>query len=245
MGEAASRAAPGPARRRDVHAPLRGGVADSAYTVDPVLPRRGPAVTGRTGGARAGHLRRDRPGSAVRAPGADRGDRDHRPAGGEAVRLVVDRRRRPVPGGPGVRPGGGGDRVPGALDPHTPVAQGWLRASHRELDAELSQPWLPVHTHTNPEPWSRARSTNSTWRSCRPVLVVPAGYRIVLEVRGRDYEHDKPAGHLSNLRNPLKGCGPFLRRRPRDRPAEVFHNEVTLHTGGDHGSYLLLPVVPG
>src|SRR5437773_2086691 len=28
----------------------------------------------------------------------------------------------------------------GAIDPHTPIAQGWLRASHRKLDAELSTP---------------------------------------------------------------------------------------------------------
>jgi predicted acyl esterase len=28
----------------------------------------------------------------------------------------------------------------GALDPHTPLAQGWLRASHRKLDIERSRP---------------------------------------------------------------------------------------------------------
>src|SRR4029077_15852767 len=35
----------------------------------------------------------------------------------------------------------------GAIDPHTPIAQGWLRASHRKLDSRLSQPWRPYHTH--------------------------------------------------------------------------------------------------
>src|SRR6185437_14054277 len=29
-----------------------------------------------------------------------------------------------------------------------PVAKGWLRASHRELDAELSLPYRPYHKHT-------------------------------------------------------------------------------------------------
>ena len=33
----------------------------------------------------------------------------------------------------------------GALDPHTPVAQGWLRASHRKLDPKLSLPYRPYH----------------------------------------------------------------------------------------------------
>src|SRR5580658_9824281 len=35
----------------------------------------------------------------------------------------------------------------GALDPHTPVAQGWLRVSHRKLDEKLSQPYRPYHSH--------------------------------------------------------------------------------------------------
>jgi hypothetical protein len=40
----------------------------------------------------------------------------------------------------------------GAIDPHTPVAQGWLRASHRRLDAALSTEWRPYHLHDRPEP---------------------------------------------------------------------------------------------
>ena len=35
----------------------------------------------------------------------------------------------------------------GAIDPHTPIGQGWLRASHRKLDKELSRDWRPYHTH--------------------------------------------------------------------------------------------------
>jgi len=31
----------------------------------------------------------------------------------------------------------------GALDPHTPIAQGWLRASHRKLDKNLSKEYRP------------------------------------------------------------------------------------------------------
>jgi hypothetical protein len=31
----------------------------------------------------------------------------------------------------------------GAIDPHTPIGQGWLRASHRNLDEKLSTPWRP------------------------------------------------------------------------------------------------------
>ncbi len=35
----------------------------------------------------------------------------------------------------------------GALDPHTPIAQGWLRCSHRKLDPKLTLPYRPYHTH--------------------------------------------------------------------------------------------------
>ena len=35
----------------------------------------------------------------------------------------------------------------GAIDPHTPLAQGWLRASHRALDPELTTEYRPYHTH--------------------------------------------------------------------------------------------------
>ncbi len=33
--------------------------------------------------------------------------------------------------------------VQGAIDPHTPIAQGWLRASHRKLDEDLTETWRP------------------------------------------------------------------------------------------------------
>ena len=68
-----------------------------------------------------------------------------------------------------------GDEVvlQGAVDPHTPIGQGWLRASHRELDPTLSTPWRPWHTHTNPQPLTPARSTASTSRSGQPASSFP------------------------------------------------------------------------
>ena len=43
----------------------------------------------------------------------------------------------------------------GALDPHTPVAQGWLRASHRKLDKNLENIRLTTHTSTRSHSNSR------------------------------------------------------------------------------------------
>ncbi|MEN3380365.1 MAG: uncharacterized protein V7608_409, partial [Hyphomicrobiales bacterium] len=76
-------------------------------------------------------------------------------------------------------------------------------------------------------------------------IVVPAGYRIALTVRGKDYEYGGGSGgKLSNFKNELTGCGPFLHDDPVDRPKEIFGGQTTLHFGGDRQAYVLLPVVP-
>jgi uncharacterized protein len=49
---------------------------------------------------------------------------------------------------------------------------------------------------------------------------------------------------LSNFKNELLGCGPFLHNDPRDRPPSVFGGKVTLHCGGQYNSYVLVPIIP-
>jgi uncharacterized protein len=129
----------------------------------------------------------------------------------------------------------------GAIDPHTPVAQGWLRASHRKLDASLSEPYRPYHAHDEWEPLEPGEVYELDAEIWPTSLVVPAGYRLALSVRGRDYEYPAAGGHrLTTFRNELRGSGPFLHDDPDDRPPEVFGGTVTVHSG----SYLLLPFVP-
>ena len=41
-----------------------------------------------------------------------------------------------------------------------------------------------------------------------------------------------------------RGTGGMTHADPDDRPADVFGGEVTLHAGGPHASYLLLPIIP-
>jgi uncharacterized protein len=133
----------------------------------------------------------------------------------------------------------------GAIDPHTPIAQGWLRASHRKLDPALSTPYRPYHTHDRKQPLKPGEIVEldvEIWPTC---IVVPAGHRIALTVRGKDYEWQKTTGaKLSNFKNELLGCGPFLHNDPRDRPPSVFGGKVTLHMGPQHPSYILLPIIP-
>jgi predicted acyl esterase len=133
----------------------------------------------------------------------------------------------------------------GALDPHTPVAQGWLRASHRKLDKELTLPYRPYHTHDEIEPLEPGEVYEldvEIWPTC---IVVPPGHRIGLTVRGKDYVYP---GDISDTGEKLagvwSGVGPFKHDDPRDRPAQVFGGEVTVHTGPDRPSHLLLPVIP-
>jgi hypothetical protein len=76
-------------------------------------------------------------------------------------------------------------------------------------------------------------------------IVVPAGYRIGLSVRGKDYEYGGASGgKLSNFKNELKGCGPFLHDDPRDRPPAVFGGVTSLHFGRGKTPYVLLPLIP-
>ncbi|HTE16389.1 MAG TPA: peptidase S15, partial [Burkholderiales bacterium] len=76
-------------------------------------------------------------------------------------------------------------------------------------------------------------------------IVVPAGHRIALSMRGRDYEFAKSTGAwLSNFKNELRGCGPFLHDDPRDRPAATFSGKNTLHFGAERVAFVLLPIIP-
>jgi hypothetical protein len=127
----------------------------------------------------------------------------------------------------------------GAIDPHTPVGQGWLRASHRKLDPALSRPWRPYHTHDEPELLTPGQIVDLEIEILPTSIVIPPGHRIGLSIRGRDYESARSGGRLSNFKNELRGCGPFLHDDPRDRPPTRFAGRTTLHGGA-----LLLPIIP-
>lgn len=132
----------------------------------------------------------------------------------------------------------------GALDPHTPVAQGWLRASHRKLDAARSRPYRPYHPHDEREPLTPGEPVELAIEIIPTCIVVPKGYTLALTIRGKDYEWAGAATTLSNMKNPMKGCGPFVHDDPIDRPPAVFHNKVTLHFDPARPVSVLLPVIP-
>jgi predicted acyl esterase len=128
----------------------------------------------------------------------------------------------------------------GALDPHTPLAQGWLRASHRKLDPARSTPYRPYHTHDEIQPLQPGEIYAlqiEIWPTC---IVLPAEFRLALTIGGCDFAREvPPAGPPV-----FQGSGLFLHTDPEDRPAGIFNGTTTIHTGPEAPSHLLVPIVP-
>lgn len=144
----------------------------------------------------------------------------------------------------------GGDEVvfQAAVDPRGPVGQGWLRASHRKLDPDRSTPWRPWHTHDEVWPLVPGRVEAVDVEIWPVGIVVPAGHRLALTVRGTDYENDGArdgvGAELSHFAGRvLRGSGIYLHDDPADRPPSVYGGTTTLHVGPEHEAFLLLPVV--
>ena len=132
----------------------------------------------------------------------------------------------------------------GALDPRTPIANGWLRASQRKLDPKLSKPYRPYHAHDEKQPLTPSEVYEldiEVWPTC---IVVPKDYRIALSITGRDFEHAGPPLTVPHAFYNFTGVGPFFHNHPKDRPAEIFDTGNTLHFGAQRQPCVLLPVIP-
>jgi hypothetical protein len=133
----------------------------------------------------------------------------------------------------------------GAIDPHAPLSQGWLRSSHRKLDPKLSREYRPFHTHEKEEPLKPGEPVELDVEVWPTSIVLPRGYRIAVSVRGKDYVYPGGSGgRIKSFKNELTGCGPFIHDDPRNRPPEVFNGKNTVHIAPDKPAYILLPVVP-
>ncbi len=131
-----------------------------------------------------------------------------------------------------------------ASELNAPMAQGWLRASHRKLDHAKSKPWQPVLVHDELqflEPGVIYELQIEIWPMS---FVFPKGWRLVLTVGSTDFQHDLPGPWPEIYGKPMRGSSVLLHDHPEDRTPERFGGEITIHTGGAHPSFLLLPVVP-
>lgn len=132
----------------------------------------------------------------------------------------------------------------GALDPHTPLGNGWLRASHRKLDPMLSTEYWPYHLHDEYQPLLMGEIYELDIEIWPTSVVLPPGFRIALTVLGHDLERPVEGTVIQSFVNPFRGSGPFTHTNPQDRPVEIFGGQQTLYGGAAHSSYLLLPVIP-
>ena len=132
----------------------------------------------------------------------------------------------------------------GHTDPHTTIAQGWLRASHRKLDPKRSLPYRPFHSHDEIQKLTPGEVYELDIEVLPTCVIVPKAHRLALTVRGKDYQWGGEPVLNIGFHGAYTGCGPFRHDEPRDRPPEVFDRNVMLHSGPDRQAYVLLPVIP-
>ncbi len=113
-----------------------------------------------------------------------------------------------------------------AMMENGPVALGWLRASHRELDPKRSTPQQPIQSHLREQrlkPGERVPVEIEIWPSS---TLFRAGEKLRVIVQGQDVQTEG----LPNA--------PFARHEnTRNRGTHV------IHTGGATDSHLLVPIV--
>lgn len=133
----------------------------------------------------------------------------------------------------------------GSTDPNTPIANGWLRASHRALDPDRTLPYRPYHPHDRVEPLNPGEVYECDVEIVSSCIVVPPGWRVALTVRGKDYEYRGEVGEFArHFHYATRGTGGMTHNDPDNRPPEVFDTRVTLHAGDGRDPFLLLPIIP-
>jgi len=142
-------------------------------------------------------------------------------------------------------PDGAEETFMGSTDPNTPIANGWLRASYRALDPDKTLPYRPYHPHDRVEPLTPGEVYECDVEIVPSCIVIPAGWRLALTVRGKDYEYTGELGEFARqFHYATRGTGGMTHNDPDDRPPQVFGGQVTLHTGPGRESYLLVPAIP-
>ena len=116
------------------------------------------------------------------------------------------------------------------IDPEgkeTCLTRGYLKASHRELDIKLSKPWLPVHTHANPQPSVPGQVYQFAINIYPVANLFRAGHRIMLKICSVDDEPET------------------LQDARMDHLVSQTPNTITVYHNARYPSHLLLPITKG
>lgn len=108
-----------------------------------------------------------------------------------------------------------------------PVALGWLRASHRELDSQRSTDLQPFHPHRREDRLASGEIVPLDIEIWPSSTKFAAGEALRLIIQGRDI-HAEGAPRL-----------PFARHEQTRNAGRHI-----LHWGGEHDSHLLVPIIP-
>ena len=249
LAQAAEGAAAGAPPGREIRRARRERMADQAHAMDQVLSRSGEHGAERQEAVRqSAQLKFAAMGDGLTflTPPLRTGHRDHRPVGAQAVRLVVHHGRRLLHRAARVHRRSEGSRVPGRdrsahADRARLAARLAPQARQETVDAlpALSHPRPEAAAEEGPGRWNSISRSGRPRSRCRPAIAS------ALSIRGKDYEYGGASGgKLSNFKNELTGCGPFLHNDPRDRPPAIFNGTTSLHFGRGKAPYLLLPIIP-
>jgi len=108
------------------------------------------------------------------------------------------------------------------------VTMGWLKASHRELDAARSKLYQPFHPHTRSVPVEPGKVNEYAIDVKETSNVFKAGHRMQLIIKGQDSPYEGPE-HFREIHYHLLNM--------KETKHTVYHN-------AKYQSYLLLPVIP-
>jgi predicted acyl esterase len=105
---------------------------------------------------------------------------------------------------------------------HGPVAYGWLRVSHRELDMDRSTPHQPVLKHQKEAKLKPSEVVPVEIELWPASVLFEAGEKLRVTVLGSDLHAHVAWEHTISANR----------------------GEHVIHTGGDFDSHLLVPVIP-
>ena len=108
------------------------------------------------------------------------------------------------------------------------VSIGWLKASHREVDAQKSQPWKPCHPHTGTTPIEPGRVYEYAIEICDTSWVFKAGHCLELMIKAQDA--------------PWEGTSYIYRLSNHLSPSS--ETRYTIYHTPEYPSHLLLPLIP-
>ena len=108
------------------------------------------------------------------------------------------------------------------------LTRGWLRGTHREIDAARSRPWAPYHPHAKPAHLVPGKIYEFDISLMPTANLFKAGSRFKIKISGKD---DEPKHTLDAI------AGGHLWRQSPSR--------ITVYHDPHHPSQLLLPITKG